>query len=178
MLKPGCAFVPRSAGTQFAPTAKIEPSLKERYLELRHGSELGSLKPMTKYHCTRFDERSFLAEPQAFEHLDFGPDVELNQEREVVFRTTRAGDFDGLHFHLVADMDGEHRLDTVAQRTGWRTTCVRLLEEPVHLEAGSEILCRTRAKLDVASPQYSVEVSLPQTGGDGPLASFAWSGAT
>ena len=177
-----CSFIPASAGTYFAPTARIELTELESALhQLFNGAERLAVK--TKYNARHFDPSSFLASPEAFEWFQFGAAETLrDQERTVEFRTTREGYFDGLHFHLLIQMDPLTTVNVLTASTTWCTSYVRLLEEAVLLPAGSLIVCRCRAAASAATPEYSVQVWLGRPAEGSPplalLASFAWEGCS
>lgn len=173
LLAPDCVFVPRRAVTMFAPTKEIEPSLEEQLLSRKFGGEMVDLRCETKYHARRFSEDSFLAAPAIFEDLNFGAGMPLEQTGNVDFDTTSDGVFDGLHFHMVVDMDGERKINTMLEETSWETTYVRLFKPGIFLPAGSRISVKTHVRLNTTSPEYAVEVIV-----DKQTASFSWSGST
>jgi len=178
LVLPDCVFVPRRATTLFAPTEQIELTLAEQTLSLQYGSEISNLKCLTKYHAVRFSEQSFLATPVAFEDLNFGPDLQAKQLRDVEFITQRDGVFDGFHFHMLVDMDGERCINTLHDECSWHTTYVRMMDPGMFLPAGSRIRCKTCVELTQEEPQYSFEVIVGNAQAESVVGSFSWSGST
>ena len=175
----GCLFIPAAAGTYFAPTERLEMTELELALHSLFNGEQ-ELAVKVKYNVRHFDPSSFLASPEIFEWFCFGrADTLTDQQRTVEFRTTRDGYFDGLHFHLLIDMDRITTLDVLAVPTTWCTTYVRLLEEAIFLPANSLMTCRCRAAAYGPAVQYSVEVWLgTPVNNSAPLASFEWAGCS
>ena len=173
----GCQFIPSAAGTYFAPTARIEMTDLEMALhQLFNGEEELAVK--TKYNVRHFDPSSFLSKPEVFEWFQFDtPATLVDQERLVEFRTAREGYFDGLHFHLLIELDPLTTLNVLTVPTTWCTSYIRLLREAVFLPAGSLITCQCRAASGPTA-QYFVELWLGPATESPPLARFAWSGCS
>ncbi|CAE8689999.1 unnamed protein product, partial [Polarella glacialis] len=96
-------------------------------LHCAHTNGEGQLKPLTKYNVLRFNEEALLAPAQPFEWLEFqglssSESLRGLQQRTVEFITTRAGLFDGLHFHMRVQLDSETSIDTLREQTTWSTT--------------------------------------------------------
>ena len=178
-----CTFIPCAAGTLFAPTSKLElASSLERVLHCFFNAGT-RIEAQTKYHARCFDATKLLARPRFFEYLTFSavstPDA---GRRRVVFITDMSGEFDGLHFHLHVQLDESTEIDTLATRTTWSTTYVKLLERGVWLPEGSRIVCDcisgTKAGSTRGMPYYSVTVSIGEPWDEKKVASFCWEGAT
>jgi len=127
-----------------------------------------------------FPSDHFLSKPQAFEWLNFNAHLPYESSRTCSFTTCRAGLFDGLHMHLVVDVDESTSIDVFRERTTWTCTYVRLLDEPdaIWLPAGSLIECVCTVDASTNYPAYSVQVRTSR-GGEAPLqhaAAFSWSG--
>lgn len=172
LLRSECVFVPRRAATLFVPTMEIKLSCLERILCLS-GSRRG-LHCLTKYHANRFPQEMFLATPAVFEDLDFGGYLQTRWHAVVEFVTDRSGVFDGLHFHMLVDMDSHVTINTLLDQTSWRTTYVKLLDPGIFLPVGSHIICETWVQLDRPDALYSVWVSV----GKKTVAQYSWSGCS
>jgi len=177
LLTPDCVFVPRRAATLFVPTMQVDLTCLERILCLCGGGQGGNLRCMTKYNADRFPQHAFLATPALFENLEFGGDLQTKRHAVVEFVTNCDGVFDGLHFHMVVDMDGLVSINTLLDDTSWNTTYVKLLEPGIFLPAGSRIICEVWVQLDRPDPLYSIAVSVHEIS-EKPVAEFCWSGAT
>ena len=114
MCSPNCVFIPRAAGTLFAPTVALKPSDLENVLNAHFNGEVG-IRTQVKYHARCFDSSYFLAEPQPFEWYEFGKS-DCVQKRRVTFVTAKEGNFNGLHFHLLIELDEFTSIDTFAFR--------------------------------------------------------------
>jgi len=186
LLNPNCIFVPRRAMTLFAPTEQIQFTCMERILHLHvNGPRAGepAEKPagigcLTKHHATRFPEWAALAAPSLFEDLCFGGELCARQTRTVVFRTTRAGIFDGLHFHMIVELSDGLSINTLLEETSWRTTYIKLMDPGIQLVRGSRIVCETLAELDHPEPFYRVSVAIGEAGEEHTVAVFSWSGSS
>lgn len=174
LLRSDCVFVPRRAATLFVPTMEIKLSCLERILCLSGNRREQGLHCLTKYHAHRFPEQMFLATPAVFEDLDFGGDLQTRRHAVVEFVTDRSGVFDGLHFHMLVDMDSHATINTLLDHTSWSTTYVKLLDPGIFLPVGSHIICETWVQLDRPDPLYSVWVSV----GKEKVAQFSWSGCS
>ena len=179
LLQAGCLFIPAAAGTYLAPTERIELTSMECALHQLFNGEAW-LAVNTRYNARNFNSCSFLAEPEVFEWFRFDTATTLvDQERMVEFRTNRPGHFDGLHFHLLVEMDASTTLNVLAVPTTWCTLYVRLLEEAIFLPAESLITCQCTAAATGAMAEYSVQVWLGRPAmGSPPLASFRWEGCS
>ncbi|CAE8630778.1 unnamed protein product [Polarella glacialis] len=180
LCNPGCVFVPAAAGTLFAPTAQLQLSQLEQILNCYHNGEC-SLKPQTKYHAVRFDPDALLSASQTFEWLNFcAPSSELKgcQERSVVFVTSRDALFDGLHFHLLVNLDETTTIDTLESETTWNTTYVKLVDVGVWLPKGSRILCHCDTRYLGSRHCYSVSVLIGEAGQETFFADFSWEGCS
>ncbi|CAE8632677.1 unnamed protein product, partial [Polarella glacialis] len=127
---------------------------------------------------------ALLAPAQPFEWLEFqglssSESLRGLQQRTVEFITTRAGLFDGLHFHMRVQLDSETSIDTLREQTTWSTTYVRLLAEGVWLPEASRLICDCRVWLDESSPRYAVAVRRPSTSCEQErlLGEFSWQGS-
>jgi len=178
LLARGCVFVPCRAQTLFAPTQQVDLTCMERILHSHVNGMTTHLRCLTKYHATRFEERTILAAPELFEDLDFGGNLQAQQFRLVEFKTIREGVFDGLHFHMVVDMDDSLRIDTLQQDTTWRTTYVKLIEPGIYLPQGSRIVCKTEVMLDHPEPFYRISVQVGERGREEDVSTFSWSGTS
>jgi len=179
LLAQDCVFVPRRAATLFVPTMKIELSCLERILYLGSGVECSDLQGsnlqcLRKYNTDRFPKRAFLASPEVFEDLNFCEYLQTTRQAVVEFVTDCSGIFDGLHFHMVVDMDGQFSINTLQDQTSWCTTYVKLLDAGIFLPVGSHIICKTWIELNRPDPLYSIAVSVEGK----PVAEFSWSGCT
>lgn len=174
LLTRDCVFVPRRAATLFVPTMKVELSCLERILCLQGNGQHNGLSCLTKYNTDRFPQHAFLSTPALFEDLEFGLDIEKERHHVVQFVTECSGVFDGLHFHMVVDMDGHISINTLLEETSWDTTYVKLLDPGMFLPAGSRIICETWIQLDRPDPTYSITVAVDSE----TVASFSWSGCT
>jgi len=174
LLSPDCLFVPRRAATLFVPTMEFELTCLERILCLFGSGQDSNLHCLTKYNADRFPQGAFLAPPALFEDLDFGGDLKTQRHAVVEFVTDCSGVFQGLHFHMVVDMDGHACINTLLDDTSWNTTYVKLLDPGIFLPVGSRIICETWIQLDRPDPLYSIAVSV-----DGKqVAEFCWSGCS
>lgn len=178
LLTRDCVFVPRRAVTLFAPTEQIDLTCLERILHAHVNGMTTSIKCLTKYHATRFPAGAALAPSSLLEDLDFGGELEPRQARTAEFRTRRGGVFDGLHFHMIVNMDDYLTIDTLLQETTWRTTYVKLFEPGIYLPSGSRIVCETEVRLDSPEPHYSISVAIGEYGEEHKVASFTWSGSS
>jgi hypothetical protein len=122
----------------------------------------------------------FLAPPQPMEWLDFRSWLEVTSTRTCRFETRRAGYFDGLHMHLVVELDGETTIDTYRERTTWTCTYVRLFDaaDAIWLEAGALVECVCKVDATADCPTYAIAVYVSRNG-TGPLhhvADCSWCG--
>jgi hypothetical protein len=193
LCAPDCVFIPQSASTMVAPTAKWTPSMGEKAL-FRLGHEgSGELKPLTRYTSRHFPLSCLLANPQPMEVLDFGGDLQLEQTHDLEFRTIRDDDFDGVHVHLFAQVGlpgSAAVIDTLQLHNGiapdgkgadigktcatersranvtssWNTMYVRLYETPIHLPKGSRIRLECKADLVGEVASYSIKASVGEKG--------------
>ncbi|CAK9048615.1 unnamed protein product [Durusdinium trenchii] len=183
LLAPDCVVVPRSSSTWLAPTRALDRSSLETLIHrLGHQGD-ACITPGARYSARRFPKSALLAEPQALEYLDFQNGPELFQQRNLEFRTTRAGDLDGVHMHLHVDLDDSNCIDvldahnTAESDSSWNTLYLRLLGEPKHLEPSTRIVCRCTADLRQRPASYSVALLVGEEGEEVELCSdFRWSG--
>ena len=173
-------MVPSAAGTMLAPTAALDMCVVERLLLFERTGDWAA-RPGALYASRGFPSDHFLAASQPFEWLSFNQHLPYKSTRTCLFTTSRDGWFDGLHMHLVVDVDEANRIDTHRERTTWTCTYVRLLDtqDAVWLPSGSLIECVCNVDASTDSPAYSVKVSASCAGDTGPLrhvADFAWRG--
>ena len=177
-----CVFMPRAAGTLFAPTVALKPSDLENVLNAHFNGAVG-IQTQVKYHARCFDSSHFLAEPQPFEWYEFGKSDSV-QKRRVTFVTAKDGNFDGLHFHLLIELDEFTSIDTLRSETTWSTTYVRLIEDSVWLPAGTRMVCdcETKLKSDGSDGSgircFRVQVHIGEPWDEQEIASFSWEGCT
>lgn len=184
LLSHDCAFVPRAAQTMLAPTAKLNLSPMAKLLHRWGHKGSSEVEVLGRYAVRYFHKQNLLAEPQPMEILDFTKTPELEQSRELVFRTERDGEFDGIHMHLHADFDGAdpidcldiHSSDDPIQVSSWSTTYVRLLETPLRLPARSRLVCRCDVDLRGAIAKYQIAVLVGESGCEKPVADFDFQG--
>ena len=127
-----------------------------------------------------FPSELFLAEAQPFEWLDFNGILPPTSTRTCRFFTTRDGYFDGLHMHLLVNVDGQTSIDVYKERTTWTCTYVRLLDtdSAIWLPAGAIIECACTVDASTHCPAYSIEVRVSPDD-EAPLryvADFSWRG--
>eukprot|EP00438_Fugacium_kawagutii_P007677 Skav202218 [mRNA] locus=scaffold1756:73384:74427:- [translate_table: standard] len=170
-----CVFVPRAAGTLFAPTARLQLSDLEKVLNANFNGEVG-IRSNLLYHARCFDSRNFLAPPQPFEWLEFGESHPTT--RRVTFVTEKDGFFDGLHFHLLVQLDDFTSIDTLRSETTWSTTYVRLVEDSFWLPVGTRMVCDCEARSDADRRIrcFSVRVHIGEPWDERHVASFSWEG--
>eukprot|EP00746_Dinoflagellata_sp_MGD_P154957 gnl/MRDRNA2_/MRDRNA2_85131_c1_seq6.p1 gnl/MRDRNA2_/MRDRNA2_85131_c1~~gnl/MRDRNA2_/MRDRNA2_85131_c1_seq6.p1 ORF type:complete len:518 (+),score=85.28 gnl/MRDRNA2_/MRDRNA2_85131_c1_seq6:1-1554(+) len=178
LLTHDCIFVPRRAVTLFAPTEQIQLTCLERILHLNANRSGTGILSLTKYHVKRFPKHMTLATAAVFEDLDFAGDLQAQQRRVVEFFTDRSGVFDGLHFHIIVEMDANTVINTLLQQTTWHTTYVRLLDPGIFLPANSRIVCRTWVELDCTKPHYSIDVAVGEEGNEQEVARYSWTGCS
>jgi len=174
-----CRVVPSAAGTLLVPTMKLDLCVVERLL-LYEVTGCSAAKPRELYASRGFPSNHFLSTPQPFEWLDFNKHLPYESSRTCSFTTCRAGLFDGLHMHLVVDVDEANAIDVYQERTTWTCTYVRLLDEAsaIWLPVGSLIECVCKVDASTHYPAYSVQVRI-SSGGEAPLqqvAEFSWRG--
>mmetsp|Transcript_40839 Transcript_40839/g.112278 ORF Transcript_40839/g.112278 Transcript_40839/m.112278 type:complete len:272 (+) Transcript_40839:168-983(+) len=174
-----CRVLPLAAGTLLTPTMMLEPCVLERLLLFERSGCLAA-KPRALYATRGFPSERFLAEPQPFEWLDFNrPHLPHVSTRTCTFVTHREGFFDGLHMHLVVNVDEATSIDVYRERTTWTCSYVRLLgaSEAVWLAAGSTIQCVCEVDASTQKPVYQVQVHVAC--GQEPMrhiADFSWRG--
>ena len=181
MCSSNCVFIPRAAGTLFAPTVALKLNDLETVLNAHFNGEVG-LRTQVKYHARCFDSSHFLAEPQPFEWYEFGKS-DCVQKRRVTFVTAKEGHFNGLHFHLLVELDEFTSIDTLRSETTWSTTYVRLIEDSVWLPAGTRMVCDCETKLKSDGPNqgircFRVQVHIGEPWDEQEIASFSWEGCT
>ena len=172
--------IPRAAGTLFAPTSPVHLTDLEKVINASFNGELG-IRTQVKYHARCFDSIHFLAQPQTFEWLDFQQSNFQNPcKRRVTFVTEREGYFDGLHFHLLVELDEVASIDTLKNPdTTWSTTYVRLLEDGIWLSAGTRIVCDCESKTEQKVLRcFSVKVYIGEPWEEREVTSFYWEGCT
>ncbi len=181
VCSPDCAFIPRAAGTLFAPTATLQLTELEKVLNAHFNGKVG-IQAQVKYHARCFDCDYLLAQPQPFEWLEFYK-LQVAQKRRVTFVTEKDGHFDGLHFHLLVELDGFTSIDTLRTQTTWSTTYVRLLEDSLWLPSGTRIVCDCEANRKETGTNrtvryFCVQVLIGEPWDEKEVASFAWEGCT
>lgn len=181
VCSPDCAFIPRAAGTLFAPTATLQLTELEKVLNAHFNGKVG-IQAQVKYHARCFDCDYLLAQPQPFEWLDFYK-LQVAQKRRVTFVTERDGHFDGLHFHLLVELDELTSIDTLRTQTTWSTTYVRLVEDSLWLPSGTRIVCDCEANQKENGTNrtvryFCVRVLIGEPWDEKEVASFAWDGCT
>eukprot|EP00435_Cladocopium_sp_Y103_P002790 s4576_g1.t1 len=179
MCSSTCVFIPRAAGTLFAPTVALKPSDLENVLNAHFNGEVG-IRTQVKYHARCFDSSHFLAEPQPFEWYEFGKS-DCVQKRRVTFVTAKDGNFNGLHFHLLIELDEFTSIDTLRSETTWSTTYVRLIEESLWLPSGTRMVCDCETKLKCDGTNrgirsFRVQVHIGEPWDEQEIASFSWEG--
>ncbi|CAE7596530.1 unnamed protein product, partial [Symbiodinium sp. CCMP2456] len=183
LLAPDSVVIPRASSTLLAPTEVLNRTTMEKLVHRLGHSGDGDIKPLTRHSARRFPSAALLADAQALELLDFAKGPQLLQERTLEFRTTRPGDFDGVHMHLHVDLDGANSIDVLGAHSGpdsdssWSTVYVRLLSKPMALAAGSRIVCRCRADLRDRPARYRLSVAVGEEGSEQHVCDgFEWSG--
>ena len=174
-----CRVLPLAAGTLMAPTSRLSPSLLERLLMFQRTGRMVSL-PDRMYAVRGFPSELFLSAPQAFEWLDFRQTLPTTTRHTCRFRCSRGGHFDGLHMHLLVQVDEQASIDAYHERTTWTCTYVRLFdaESAIWLPAGALIECACTVDATTHCPAYSVDVSV-SIDGNAPVrrvAGFSWRG--
>jgi hypothetical protein len=172
-----CQFIPHAASTMIAPTAKADLSLQEKCLHRLGHRGKGDLEPLHRYAVRFFPLSALLADPQPLEVLDFGGDLQLKQTRDLEFRTTRDAEFDGIHMHLLADVDETAKIDVLRLHNGiaedgtrrevtssWNTTYVKLYATPLPLPKGSRINLHCVADLAGEKARYVIKASVGEKG--------------
>lgn len=179
ILNRNCVFIPKAAETVFSPTSCLDMSPLECIVS-RYYTGYEDIVPKTKYHVRNFPESVILAPHQPLERIVFSVDspVLMRQVHECEFRTTKAGVFDGLHFHMKVIVDDQAIIDTYATRTTWRTTYVRLLNRGVALAKGSRIMCKCVSQIDLFCPKYSIKVFIGEKGNETHVATYDWEGCS
>ena len=173
-----CRVLPLGASTMLAPTMALTPSIVERLLSFEKTGRW-SAQPRSLYAMRGFPFDHFLATPQPLERLDFNQRLPHVNTRTCTFTTCRAGFFDGLHMHLVVDVDESNVIDVYRERTTWTCSYVRLFgaTDAIWLPAGSTIECVCTVDASTMLPTYDITVSV--SCGQGPLrevANFCWRG--
>eukprot|EP00927_Polykrikos_kofoidii_P044095 TRINITY_DN38155_c0_g2_i1.p1 TRINITY_DN38155_c0_g2~~TRINITY_DN38155_c0_g2_i1.p1 ORF type:complete len:758 (+),score=125.12 TRINITY_DN38155_c0_g2_i1:120-2393(+) len=184
LVSKNCVFVPRSSSTMLAPTAVLQPTVLETVLHRMRHHGASKPRPLVRYSARHFKKEALLAQPQALELIDFQHGPKVRQDHVLEFRTDREGDFDGVHMHLLVDLDGEESINALElhsdpdpnSKCSWNTTYVRLTDEPVHLPAGSRIVFRCCVNLESAVASYGIVVALGEVGEERDVASFEWRG--
>jgi len=180
-----CVFVPRVASTMIAPTSPLSMSTLERLLHRwGHGGE-AEVRPLERCSARRFPSSAIIADPQPMEIVDFQGGPELVQERVLEFRTRADGYFDGVHLHLLVDLDDDARIDLLEQHnsddldisSNWSTIYVRLVDEALWLRTGSRIAVRCYVDLSGPVASYRISVWVGEQEGETHVADFSWSGA-
>ncbi len=84
-----------------------------------------------------------------------------SQSHRCVFDVAAGGLFDGMLLHMVVDLDGteQNTINTLVSETTWRTTYVRLLDKPVELQPGTQIVMYCTNHYDRLS-RYFVRVTI------------------
>eukprot|EP00746_Dinoflagellata_sp_MGD_P069888 gnl/MRDRNA2_/MRDRNA2_28594_c0_seq1.p1 gnl/MRDRNA2_/MRDRNA2_28594_c0~~gnl/MRDRNA2_/MRDRNA2_28594_c0_seq1.p1 ORF type:complete len:484 (-),score=56.58 gnl/MRDRNA2_/MRDRNA2_28594_c0_seq1:365-1816(-) len=175
LLSRKCMVIPRKAKTFFAPTEQISLTCLERILQMHHSGR-STVRPLAKYHVNRFPKELLLAAPACFEDLDLSGDLHARQHYVREFYTNRSAVFDGLHFHIFIDMDGISSINTLDDKTSWRTVYIRLWDSGMFLPAGSRIVCETWVELDCSEPRYFIEVAVGERRDERHVAKYSWSG--
>lgn len=103
------------------------------------------------------------------------------QETVCTFKTRKEGRFDGLHMHLVIDLDEEIVIDVYRERTTWNCTYVRLFDtaDAMTLPQGALIECTCHVDAASHLPAYSIRVRVSADGQEASLeevANCSWEG--
>jgi len=176
----GCRVIPCAAGTLLTPTCVLEPSVVERLL-MYHKTGGFHAAPRRLYAVRGMPSAHWLSAPQPMEWLDFNKPLELASTRKCCFRTAVAGVFDGVHMHLVVDLDESTTIDAYRERTTWTCTYVRLLDagHGIWLPAGAMIECTCHVDASTHCPEYSIAVRVSRDGTEQSLVhvtEFSWRG--
>jgi len=177
-----CVFVPRKASTMIAPTAVLDVSTMDKLVHrwLHNGSS--QIQPLCRYSARFMSNAHLVSEPQPLEVLDFAAGPELIQIHTLEFRTNRECNFDGVHMHLLVDLDDVEVIDALAlhssadQKCSWSTTYVKLVEEPISLSAGAPITCHCTVNLEISLAQYKISVKVGEAYDQKHVADFEWEG--
>mmetsp|Transcript_28642 Transcript_28642/g.61623 ORF Transcript_28642/g.61623 Transcript_28642/m.61623 type:complete len:180 (-) Transcript_28642:378-917(-) len=166
-------------GTLIVPTSSLGLCVVERLLLYQSTGHLDA-QTHRLYAVRGFPDQNFMAHPMPMEWLDFNGPLPHMSTRTCAFRTTRAGAFDGIHLHLVVDLDGVAAIDVYRERTTWTCTYVRLLDaaNAVWMPAGAviELVCVVDASTHC--PCYTIRAAVSRDGVE-PLmhvAGFSWRG--
>ena len=174
-----CRVLPSAASTMVVPTMALEPCITERLLMFEKTGRWAA-KPRALYAMRGFPVSHFLATPQPFELLDFNQYLPQVSTRTCTFSTHSAALFDGLHMHLVVNLDDVNSIDAYRERTTWTCSYVRLFDEKdaIWLPAGALIECVCTVDASTNHPAYSVRVSVAH-GAHAPMqhvANYSWQG--
>jgi len=124
----------------------------------------------------------FLGHPQPMEWLDFTHRLPYTSTRTCRYRARSAGHLDGLHMHLVVELDELTSIDAYRERTTWTCTYVRLFDAAhggIWLAAGALIECVCRVDAAAHRPTYAIAVHVAHDGDASSLrhvADCSWSG--
>ena len=188
LLTENVKLIPSAAGTLIAPTAPIPPGqVEHQWTAAAAHTESGLPPPHAghMYHAVRFPPGLLLAPPQPLEWYVFDgalerleTDLGVHQWRACRFAAPPSGSFfDGLHMHLVVQLDASTFIHTHDQDTTWECLYVRLLSTPLWLAPGDAIELRTHVDASSDRPCYHIETWLHARGQTPThVGAFRWSG--
>lgn len=165
--------IPVTCTTQFAPVF-----LPPEFMEQPRFPEVAAhyVRQLFAQKGRSFDVRlcvrnlplsNLVAQPQAFEHLDFRHRIVPEYQGSTRFNVEKDGLFDGFLLWIdVAAMDG-HRVDHGAYQQAWLPVYFPLFHPAVPVAAGDQVVVSWRCRLDAGArnPDYAVEGRLVRQDG-------------
>jgi len=163
---PGCIPVPSRCRTLIAP-AELPEALARRPVFSRLARDYADRVFVQQGRefdirlCVRnFPADGVLADPVAFEDLDFSAALTPASTGEGSFTAARAGRLDGFLLWTVIETDGEQAVDYLQQQQAWLPAFFPLPDGPVDLAAGEPLRVQWERTVADLCPDYRLTINV------------------
>lgn len=184
LLVENATIIPRSFSTQIIPVSPLRKiTLIESILSnifIGHKNFFNTeIKGKGIYDVFNFPIDKCISNPCIFESVDFHSNFDLIQKNQFTFSIKDKNQnkdilFDGFVLYLELFVDEDNIINSLAQRTSWNVVYIKLLDTPLLLQEGDEIVVNCEIDARTTNTNYVLDATLP----DGNSYTYSWNGSS
>lgn len=184
LLAENATIIPRSFITHIIPVSQLEKisffeSVLSKVFMRKKNIFDTKIKAKGIYDIFNFPFDKCISNPCIFENFDFNTNFDLIQSNNFIFKVKTNEEnkvtlFDGFVLYLELFVDKDNIINSLVQKTSWNVVYLKLIEPPLLLREGDEIIVNCKIDARTSNTNYLLTATLP----DGSVYTYSWNGSS